>query len=303
MSCRRFLLVAILGVFALLTSCSHDANRGKLTVTVIDVGQADCILVETPSGHAMLIDGGGSNDETQVDTRHVGLQTVVPYLRYRGIDRLDVVLLTHPHSDHCGGLPDILRSMPVGQVLDGTVLPYPTPPYEHFLQTVQQFKIPYRVARRGMRLDFQDGVTALIVNPPAGGAAYGTTPDNTTMNNYSAVVRLTYGSTHILLDGDAQTEAEQNMLAAYTPSELTADVLKCGHHGAANATSDEWLTAVHPTYATISCGLHNHFGHPSPLTVARLQAHDIRTFVTAQSGAIVFVDDGQTITATPTHGK
>ncbi|MCW3059845.1 MAG: hypothetical protein JWQ02_1666 [Capsulimonas sp.] len=290
---RRRHLIATLSIL-LLTSCASNPDAGKLRVTVIDVGQGDSILVETPTGHAMLIDGGGSNRDDDGDPRHVGLHTVVPYLRYRGIDHLDAIVLTHPHADHVGGLPDILREVRTDAVLDGTTLPFPSPAYAAFLIEVRNRHIPYRRVVRGTHIDFGDGVTADALNPPPG-QPYGTATDNATMNNYSAVFLLTYGKTHILLDGDAQLEAEQNMLVAYP--NLQADVLKCGHHGAANATSDAWLEQVHPKYAAISCSKTNSFGHPSPATLARLNAHGAQTFVTATDGAVIFVSDGTQVTA------
>lgn len=291
-----------IGVLALVfaTSCAREPDAGKLRVTVLDVGQGDCILVESPNGHTMLIDAGGSNDETQVDPRQVGLKTVVPYLHYRGISRIDVVVFTHPHSDHVGGMPDVLREEQIGAVLDGDVLPYPTPSYKACLDVIRRKHIPYRRARRGMRIDFRDGVTADVLNPPSVGTPYGTETNNDTMNDYSAVLRLTYGRTHILLDGDAENEAEGDMLAH--EGDLSADVLKCGHHGAGNATSDAWLARVHPRYAAISCGLHNTFGHPNPGTLERLRTHGVTTFVTARDGAIVFTSDGKTVTAEKTIG-
>jgi len=148
-----------------------------------------------------------------------------------------------------------------------------------------------------MRLNLGDGVIADVLNPPSSGTPYGVNPDNSTVNNYSVVLRLTYGRTHFLLTGDAEAAAEQNMQDA--GSDLTADVLKAGHHGAANASSEAFLARVHPRYAAISCGRHNHFGHPAPATLARLAAHAIRTFRTDQNGAVTFVSDGKTIKAEP----
>ena len=297
---RPWLVALLLPPFLLLGWAAHprpDPDAGRLRVTVLDVGQGDCILVETPTGRTMLVDGGGSNDETQVDSTDVGLRTVVPYLHYRGINKLDVVVLTHPHGDHCGGLTAVLREEPVGVVLDGTVLPYPSADYTAFRQEIQSRHVPYQHAARGMRADLGDGVTADVLNPPANGTLYGTQTDDATVNNYSVVLRLTYGRTHFLLTGDAETEAEDNILA--TGCDLSSDVLKAGHHGAANATGDAWLARVRPRYAAISCGAHNPFGHPSPATVARLAAHRVTTYCTARNGAITFVSDGSTVTARP----
>ena len=288
---------ALLGLGGWLIARPPRPDAGKLRVTVLDVGQGDSICVQTAGGRTILIDGGGSNDETQADQTDVGERVLLPFLRFQGINRLDIVVLTHPHGDHVGGLPAVLREVPVGVVLDGTRLPYPTPAYGAFLALIQQKHIPYQHAVRGMRLDLGDGAVADVLNPPAQGFPYGTSGDNACVNNYSAVLRLSYGRTRFLLDGDAQMEAEASMLAAYP--DLAADVLKCGHHGAGNATGDDWLARVRPRYAAISCGAHNLFGHPHPDTLARLAAHGVQTFRTDRNGAITFESDGKTVTAQP----
>ena len=301
---NRAKLFAILGVplLAGLALLALPAvllpHQPVLKMTVIDVGQGDSILLETPSGRTMLIDGGGVSDtEEPTPGDDVGERVVVPFLRHEGLHRIDVVVVTHPHGDHVGGLPSVFRAFPVGKVLDGTVLPYNTDAYNALLAIEQAHHVQVVPARRGMTIDMGDGVTMVCLNPPPAGTPYGTEPNNTVMNDYSAVLRLTYRRVHILLDGDAQTEAEQSMLAAY-PGQLSADVLKCGHHGAANATTDPWLDAVRPTYAIISCGLHNHYGHPSPLTLARLAAHHVHAYVTAYNGAVTVTTDGETVHVT-----
>lgn len=287
----------LLGLGGWLLARPRRPDAGKLRVTVLDVGQGDSIFVQTPSGRTLLIDGGGSNDEARADQTDIGERVLLPFLRYQGVNRLDIMVLTHPHGDHVGGLPAVLREVPVGVVLDGTRLPYPTPAYSAFLAQIKTRHIPYQHAVRGMRLNLGDGTTADVLNPPAQDFPYGTNPDNATVNNYSAVLRVTYGRTHVLLDGDAQLEAEESMLSAYP--DLTADVLKCGHHGAGNATGDDWLARVRPRYAVISCGLRNSFGHPHPDTLARLAAHSVQTFRTDKNGAITFVSDGKTVTVQP----
>ncbi len=274
-----------------------DPDAGKLRLTVLDVGQGDCLLLQTPQGRTVLIDGGGANDEKTAGQSDVGERVVLPFLRSQGISRLDVLVITHPHGDHVGGLAAVLRQEPVGVVLDGTCLPYPSPAYAQVRSLIQSRHIPYVQAVRGMTLQLDPSIRADILNPPAQGHVYGTTLDNNIVNNYSAVLRVGYGRTHFLLDGDAQSEAEQSMLAAIP--DLSADVLKVGHHGAGNASTDAWLARVRPHYAAVSCGLHNHFGHPHPATLARLAAHGVQVFRTDHNGAILFVSDGQTVTARP----
>lgn len=266
-------------------------------MTILDVGQGDCLFVETPGGRTMLIDGGGAGNESQADASDVGERTVVPFLHHKAVNRVDVLMLTHPHGDHAGGLSAVLREETVGIALDGTVLPSPTPAYTEFRTLVRQKHVAYKRAARGMSLNLGDGVRADILNPPATGMPYGTNPDNATVNNYSVVLRLSYGQTRFLLDGDAQAEAEQTMEAA--GDNLRADVLKTGHHGADNATGDAWLDRVHPRFAVISCGARNTFGHPSPRTLARLAAHGVQIFRTDKNGAVTFVSDGRTVTAHP----
>lgn len=262
-------------------------------MTALDVGQGDSIVVETPSGRVLLIDGGGRYDSLPgASNSDTGDKVVVPYLRSRGIDHVDVLILTHPHGDHVGGLPAVLRAERVGVVLDGTCLPYPSADYREFLRLVKDDHIPYRHAVRGMKLDFGDGVTGEILNPPAQGLPYGTGDDDKTVNDYSVVLRLTYGQTHFMLDGDAEVEAEANIMAAYPPSELRADALKVGHHGSRNASSDAWLDAVQPRFGVISCGLHNSFGFPHEESVSRLAAHHVRIYRTDINGAVTFMSDG-----------
>ena len=296
---RPLWLLLLLPVFvlALWLARPRDPDAGKLRVWVLDVGQGDCLFLQTPQGRTMLIDGGGANDEQKAADAGVGEKTVLPFLRAQGVSHLDVVVLTHPHGDHCGGLPAVLRDETIGAVLDGTRLPYPSPAYTAFRDEVRQKRIPYAAAVQGMHIQLDTDTSADVLSPPAQGFPFGTNPDNATVNNYSAVLLVTYKHTRFLLEGDAQAEAEQSMLAAYP--NLTADVLKCGHHGAANATTDALLDRVRPRFAALSCGAHNVFGHPNPLALARLSAHHVTVFRTDKNGAIDFVSDGQTVTARP----
>ena len=245
-----------------------DPDAGKLRVTAIDVGQGDSTLIQTPAGRTILIDGGGAGDQAGADAADVGAKIVVPFLNFLGIGRLDVLVLTHPHGDHVGGLAAVLRSVEVGTVLDGTRLPYPSPAYAQFLALVHGKSIPYARAVRGMTLDMGDGVTLRVLNPPPStafgtAAAFGTGADDAAINNYSASLLVQYGRTRFVLTGDAENEAEVAMLAA--GDDLACDVLKAGHHGSKNATGADWLSRLKPRQAVISCGRHNHFGHPAPV--------------------------------------
>ena len=279
-----------------------NPDSGKLRVIAVDVGQGDSTLILTPSGRTILVDGGGTSDEASADETDVGTRVVVPLLRYLGIRTVDVLILTHPHGDHVGGLAAVVRAVGIGTVLDGTLLPYPSPAYTQFRSALQTRNIPCARAVRGQTLDMGDGVRLTVLNPPAEliygvAAQYGTGADDATINNYSVGILLEYGRTRFVLTGDAETEAEGAMLAAH--SDLACDVLKAGHHGAHNATGDDWLSRLQPALAVISCGRHNRFGHPAPATLARLDAHGVQTYRTDRQGAITFISDGQSVTARP----
>jgi len=279
-----------------------DPDAGKLRVIAVDVGQGDCTLIITPSGRTILVDGGGTSDEAAAGDLDVGAKIVVPFLEYLGINLVDILVATHPHGDHVGGLSAVGRGPRIGTVLDGTMLPYPSPAYLGFRQEVAQRNISCARAVRGQTLDMGDGVHVTVLNPPGGAeygtaAAYGTGSDDATINNYSVGLQIDYGRTRFILTGDAQNEAEGAMLGAHPG--LACDVLKAGHHGSRNATGEDWLTRLQPRFAVISCGRNNRFGHPAPSTLTRLGAHGIDVYRTDKQGAITFVSDGKTVIAKP----
>jgi beta-lactamase superfamily II metal-dependent hydrolase len=289
---RRCLTIITVVCVLLLTSCSHRPTERLLRITVLDVGQGDGIVLESPGGHAIVIDGGPGPMDSDPYHGSAGDEVMVPFLRHEGINTVDVMILTHPHEDHVTGLLAVLHSVRVLSVLDGTVIPLPTEHYHEFLQTILDNHIPYRKARRGTRLVLGDGVVLDCLSPPQAGLPFGNDYSNSTINNYSAVFRVTYGRTKILLDGDAQQEAEDNMLRTYSDSYLKADVLKTGHHGSRNASSAEWLAVVRPSFAVISCGRHNLFGHPNKETLDRLKTVHAAIYRTDQDGAVTIVSDG-----------
>ena len=279
-----------------------DPDAGKLKVIAVDVGQGDCTLVITPGGRTLLIDGGGTSDSLTAGSLDVGAKIVVPFLQFLGINQIDVLVATHPHGDHVGGLAAVLRGPRIGLVLDGTALPYPSPAYTEFRDLVTRNKIACARAVRGQTLDMGDGVRVTVLNPPptnafGTSALYGTGSDDATINNYSACLQIDYGVTRFILTGDAETDAEGAMLTAH--GDLRCDVLKAGHHGSKNATGDDWLSRLSPRHAVISCGRHNHFGHPAPATLARLGSHGVEVLRTDRQGAVTFVSDGKTVIARP----
>ena len=244
-----------------------------LTISIIDVGQGDAIYVRAPGGRTMLVDGG---DET-AGTRVLG------YLRRQGVNRLDLLVVSHPHSDHIGGLMAVANGMSIGQVLDPG-WPDPLPCYQGFLALLRSRGIKWQRARRGLSFSLGPEVQGVVLFPLMD------EPQPENLNNGSLVLRLRYKGRAILFPGDLEQEGEQELLAA--GDDLRSTLLKVGHHGSATSTGAAWLAAVRPGSVVISVGRHNPFNHPSPDTISRLQTAKVETYRTDELGTVIYRVDG-----------
>ncbi|MFD3271539.1 ComEC/Rec2 family competence protein [Paenibacillus dendritiformis] len=284
---KKHLYIVIGLVLVLLTACApaslptatettppQQAAAGTLQVYYLDVGQGDSTYIRTPQGQHILIDGGDN---------HKG-QTVVDYLEHLGVTQLDVVIATHPDADHIGGLDTVIDAIPVKSVYAPRVS-HTTQTYKDFLLAVKNRGLKIKSAKAGLELPL-DGVKAEFVAPVA---EYGKD-----LNAWSAVLRLSYGNTSFLFTGDAEKRSETDMLKQ--PEQLRADVLKVGHHGSDTSTSQEFLDAVQPTYAVISAGVDNKYGHPKKDVMNRLKKANIEIYRTDKQGTIIAISDGKTIT-------
>lgn len=256
-----------------------------LTVTVLDVGQGDAILIQSPAGRAVLIDGGGEVGPTRSGW-DIGRMRVVPALRRAGVRRLDVMLLSHPHEDHVGGLPAVLENFPVGLVLDPGVA-HPSPSYIRLLRSVEAGRVPYRSARAGMLIDLGAGVSFTIIHPPEPIPAL----DGDPVHAGAVIARLALGQAAMLLTGDAEAAAERHLLDR--GALVVSQVLKVGHHGSRTSTSPTFVAAVRPSIAVISVGADNSFGHPHPATLQTLADAGVTVYRTDRHGAVRLTTAGE----------
>ncbi len=284
----RILVISILCAISLLLGGCADSSPSPspdkdfsvtmpsgsgLAVHFIDVGQGDSILAES-DGHYMLIDAG-ENDQAG---------TVVSYLKAEGVTKLDYVIGTHPHSDHIGGLDKVIDTFPVDKVL--------LPPVEHTTRTFED--VLDSIASRGLKItkpapgdSYDLGNASFTILSPV--KDYGND-----LNNWSVGIRLTYGDNSFVMCGDAENQAEEDIVNS--GAVLKADVLKAGHHGSSTSTSDAFLKKVSPSWVVIQCGKGNSYGHPHKETMEKLKKAGCQVLRTDEEGTITAFSDGKTIT-------
>ncbi|MGN1329275.1 MAG: ComEC/Rec2 family competence protein [Eubacterium sp.] len=253
-----------------------SAKNGEvMTVEFVDVGQGDCEFIELPDGKCMLIDSGEKYYADMVEEK----------IKNEGYTTIDYLIVTHPHTDHMGGMSQIISDFDIGEIY----MPYATSntkTFENMLEAIDSKDMTINTAKAGVTISFSDEITGEFLAP------VGSNYDD--LNNYSAVLKLTYNDVSFLFTGDAEDISENEMLEN-SYSELDADVLKVGHHGSRYSTSNEFLYAVSPQYAVIECGEDNKYGHPHNETVTRLEEKGVDIYRTDLNGNITFVTDGMGI--------
>lgn len=274
---RRFL--GLLLLLLVLFGCSKTPSRptqppadDTLTVHYIDVGQADCALLEC-GGQYMLIDGGNVNDSS----------LVVSYLQKQGVQELALVVCTHAHEDHVGGLPGVLAVYPTNAVWSPTRT-YSSNCFDDFVYYTDQQDLFITIPKPGDRFGLSNAQVTVL----------GPVTAYADPNNTSIVLMVRFGENRFLFTGDMEKDAENDMLDA--GADVKADVLKMGHHGSETSTGYRFLYAVDPTYAVISVGKGNTYGHPHDEPMSRLWDADVTVYRTDELGTIVAVSDGKNIT-------
>ena len=259
-------------------------NRGMLEIDFIDVGQGDSILLKTPQGKFILLDGGGS---TLYD---VGKTTVLPYLHRRGIRSLSMIINSHPDNDHLQGLESVAEETPIGIIAVPQTL-LEAEEYQGLKQTAQRCDIPWTGLSAGQEIKLEEGLSIKVLHP-----GRDIHPEDN--NNQSAVLRISYGNFSALLSGDIEKEAMQSLLEQGAITDTT--IVKVPHHGSKGSLLPEFYQQINARYAIISVGKDNQFGHPNPATLAALEQANLKILRTDQNGAVIILTDGQQMQIRPT---
>ncbi|MBR1737319.1 MAG: MBL fold metallo-hydrolase, partial [Firmicutes bacterium] len=269
------IILAVCLIFSMLTGCTEfetSENIGQMTenetansvsdgdviVSFINVGQAESILIQSYDGKNMLIDAGETIDDA-----------VINYLDGAGVNKLDVVIATHPHSDHISDMANVIKKYEIGTFYMPDVT-HTSKTFEKMESAHEDKNVNVEEAKNGIDVPFSEDVKCRMVAPCS--------KFYDDLNNYSAVLRMEYGNTSFLFTGDAEEQSEREILAS--GENIRADVLDVGHHGSSSSTSESFLDKVKPSIAVISCGTDNEYGHPHKETIEKLDERGITTYIT-----------------------
>ncbi|KZL89793.1 ComEC/Rec2 family competence protein [Clostridium magnum] len=253
---------------------SKDANNQHvMKVNYIDVGQGDSILVQV-NGKNLLIDAGPNSSTDKL----------ISYLNKQNIKKLDFVVATHPHEDHIGAMDTIINKYNIGEFY-APKKTTTTKTFESMVNALKSKNIKINAATAGVSLDLGKNVKCEMIAPNA--------PNYEDLNNYSAVIKITYGNSKFLFMGDAESLSEKEILNKN--HDISSDVLKLGHHGSSSSSSKAFLDKVSPKIAIISCGKNNDYGHPHKETSTEMKKRNIQVYRTDIDGSIVLISDGKKI--------
>lgn len=257
---------------------SNSAFAQQLNVNYIDIGQGDSELIQLPDGKNILIDAGDKESTPKL----------LNFFKSKNINKIDIMIISHPHMDHYGGLLDLLNSVDVLQVFDSGA-PTTSSTYLSLLKKFAAKKTKFNIVRKGQDFKFTDNIVLNIL-APEDPLLKDTKSD---INNASIVAKLTHNKVSFLFTGDIEAES-QNRIISGNSEFLKADILKVAHHGSRYTTSNEFLDKVNPKIAVISCGINNDYGHPHKETLQRLKDKNIKVYRTDIHGDITITSNGET---------
>lgn len=275
---KRFFTAILAFIFILSFSGCFEVgvdNRidNQLMVSVLDVGQGDAILVKTSKGKFILVDSGPNAQREEFEKK----------LKKNGVDRFEVVIATHPHEDHIGNMDDVFKNFDVSNIYMPKVVTT-TKTFQNMMNEIKNKNLKIKTAKAGIKFNL-DGVDFEFLAPNS--------DSYESLNNYSVVVKITYGKNKFLLMGDAEKLSEEEIINK--GFDVSADVIKIGHHGSYTATSENLIKKVNPTVAVLSLGKDNPFGHPHKETMNLLNKYNLKIMRTDYHGDVNFYSDGENI--------
>ena len=250
------------------------------SVIFVDVGQGDCEIIRLEDGRNILIDAGTNEGEDEL----------VKKIKDYGIEKFDVVIATHPHEDHIGGMDAVIDNFDIGSVYMPDVVTT-TKTFENLLDSIENKNLKVKKAKAGVSVINEENISMVFVAPNS--------DKYDDLNNYSAVLKFTYGKCSFLFTGDAEKLSEKEMLE--NSMDVSADVLKVGHHGSSTSSGKSFIEAVNPKYAIIEVGQDNEYGHPHKETMEELEGIEI--YRTDLQGDITAICDGDNIKITTKDGE
>ena len=253
-----------------------DQASDVLTIHMIDVGQGESILISTPNNKTILIDAGEASQGKKVKS----------YLLKHGIDKIDLLIGTHPHTDHIGGLPEIINNFEVKKIIMPKKL-HTSATFEKLLTAIESKKLTINSPKPNSIIEFDRDIKLHFLGPIRD---YG---DN--LNLWSVVFRLDYKNKSFLFTGDMEHEAEMDLINTYSMDDLGANVLNVGHHGSDSSTTQQFLDCVNPEIALISLGSNNPYNHPHEEVIIRLVQSEVLIYRTDLQQTVVIYSDGESI--------